>query len=158
MRSWGGTWQFNPSIIRFFRHPKLSENAGYGIDKMLRWKSLTGKNVLIKSDLLVSTVVYPLKSSHLSSLNEGINKGIKSADELKIADLMKSNSKITSKDISAALNLTKSKVERLIASMKKRGFIKRVGSNKGGHWEISPTVYHPNSSNLSSQNKTINEL
>ena len=76
MRSWGGTWQFNPSIIRFFRHPKLSENAGYGIDKMLRWKSLTGKNVLIKSDLLVSTVVYPLKSSHLSSLNEGINEGI----------------------------------------------------------------------------------
>ena len=43
---------------------------------MLRWKSLTGKNVLIKSDLLVSTVVYPLKSSHLSSLNEGINEGI----------------------------------------------------------------------------------
>ena len=25
----------NPGIIRLFRHPKLSENAGYGIDKIL---------------------------------------------------------------------------------------------------------------------------
>ena len=34
----------NPSIIKFFRYPKLAENAVYGIDKIFRWEELTGKN------------------------------------------------------------------------------------------------------------------
>lgn len=50
----------NPSIIKFFRYAKLSENAGYGIDKMLRWKELTGKEVLFESELTHSNVIYPL--------------------------------------------------------------------------------------------------
>ncbi len=50
----------NPSIIKFFRYAKLSENAGYGIDKMLRWKELTGMEISFESDLTHSTVTYPL--------------------------------------------------------------------------------------------------
>lgn len=49
----------NPSIIKFFRYAKLSENAGYGIDKMLKWKSLTGKDIIFSSELTFSTVIYP---------------------------------------------------------------------------------------------------
>ena len=48
----------NPSLIRFFRYAKLGENAGFGIDKMLTWEKLTGKNVEFKSDLVCSTVTY----------------------------------------------------------------------------------------------------
>lgn len=48
----------NPSLIRFFRYAKLGENAGFGIDKMLAWEKLTGKNVDFKSDLVCSTVTY----------------------------------------------------------------------------------------------------
>lgn len=33
----------NPNIIKFFRYPKLSENAGYGIDKIIKWKELESK-------------------------------------------------------------------------------------------------------------------
>lgn len=50
----------NPSIIKFFRYAKLSENAGYGIDKILRWKELTGTEVTFDSELTHSTVIYPL--------------------------------------------------------------------------------------------------
>lgn len=56
----------NPSIIKFFRHPKLSENAGYGIDKIIRWKELTGCEVKFNSDLLISTVTYPLAKKQFS--------------------------------------------------------------------------------------------
>lgn len=48
----------NPSLIRFFRYAKLGENAGFGIDKMLTWEKLTGKNVDFKSDFVCSTVTY----------------------------------------------------------------------------------------------------
>ena len=50
----------NPSIIKFFRYAKLSENAGYGIDKMMMWKEMTGKDVLFESELTHSNVIYML--------------------------------------------------------------------------------------------------
>lgn len=53
----------NPSIIRLFRHPKLSENAGYGIDKILGWERFTRKAVIFESDMLISTVTYPLATT-----------------------------------------------------------------------------------------------
>ncbi len=69
----------NPSIIKFFRYPKLSENAGYGIDKIQRWKYLTGEEVTFHSDMLVSTVTYPFGkavsqsgSNNISSIKQGI--------------------------------------------------------------------------------------
>ena len=62
----------NPSIIKFFRYPKLAENAGYGIEKILHWERLTGKPVIFHSDLLVSTVEYPI--SRQLGENNGENK------------------------------------------------------------------------------------
>ena len=63
----------NPSIIKFFRYPKLAENAGYGIEKILHWERLTGKPVIFHSDLLVSTVEYPI--SRQLGENNGENSG-----------------------------------------------------------------------------------
>ena len=48
----------NPSIIKFFRYAKLSENAGYGIDKMMRWQQLTGGKVEFDTTLVSSTITY----------------------------------------------------------------------------------------------------
>lgn len=50
----------NPNIIKFFRFAKLAENAGYGIDKIMRWKSLTGKKVEFFTNRLQTTVTYYL--------------------------------------------------------------------------------------------------
>lgn len=131
----------NPSIIRFFRHPKLSENAGYGIDKILKWKNLTGKDVLIDSDLMISTITYPFNKSNLSpqneAINEVINDAIKSKDEKKLIEVIKSNNRLTIPEIAKTLTFSKSKVDRLIADLKARGLISRVGSNKTGYWKVT---------------------
>ncbi len=60
----------NPSIIKFFRYAKLSENAGYGIDKMLKWKSLTGMDVTFESELTHSNVIYYLPGKNPSSTHQ----------------------------------------------------------------------------------------
>ncbi|MCF0201564.1 MAG: putative DNA binding domain-containing protein, partial [Bacteroidales bacterium] len=52
----------NPGIIRLFRYPKLAENAGYGIDKMMLWKQLTGCDVTFETDIQSSTVTYWFKN------------------------------------------------------------------------------------------------
>ena len=52
----------NPTIIRLFRHAKLSENSGYGFDKMLVWKEKTGMDVVFNTDLLLSDITFYRKT------------------------------------------------------------------------------------------------
>lgn len=128
----------NPSIIKFFRHPKLSENAGYGIDKIIKWKELTGCDVKFESDLLISTVTYPLnkvnsrQSEHLDGENNGENN-----DENRLIEQIKLNPKITQPQLSEILGFSVRKVNRLISSLRKSGKISRVGKTKGGYWVIN---------------------
>lgn len=129
----------NPSIIKFFRHPRLSENAGYGIDKILRWKELTGKDVIFESDILIATVTYPLSANVLSRQEETggvINGVIKSEDERIVLSLIQSNNDITVSQIAEKSGFSPRKVDRLIAALKEYGVIRRIGSNKTGSWEI----------------------
>ena len=130
----------NPSIIKLFRHPRLSENAGYGIDKILiRWKELTGKDVIFESDVLIATVTYPLSANVLSRQEETggvINGVIKSEDERIVLSLIQSNNDITVSQIAEKSGFSPRKVDRLIAALKEYGVIRRIGSNKTGSWEI----------------------
>jgi len=66
----------NPIIIKLFRFAKLSENAGYGIDKMKRWTTLTGKNVGFRSDVTHATVTYFKKFDINDGVNDPVNDGV----------------------------------------------------------------------------------
>ena len=128
----------NPSIIRLFRHPKLSENAGYGIYKILGWEKLTGKPVTFDSDMLISTVTYPLptaKESGSGGENNGENG--ENNDENKVLDIIRRTPNITQPLIAAQTGFSTRKVNRLISSLKVKDKIVRVGKTKGGHWEIN---------------------
>ncbi len=45
-------------IVLGFRYTKLAENAGYGMNKVLSWRKLTGEEVLFDSNLTRATVAY----------------------------------------------------------------------------------------------------
>lgn len=127
----------NPSIIRLFRHPKLSENAGYGIDKILGWERLTGKSVTFDSDMLISTVIYPLATTK-DSRDVGDNNGgneKKSTKERMIA-LLKDNPRITRASLSERLGISSSNVQFHIERLKSEGVIERVGSSRNGYWKF----------------------
>lgn len=128
----------NPSIIRLFRHPKLSENAGYGIDKILGWEKFTGKAVIFESDMLISTVTYPLattKDSRKVGENNGENG--ENNDENRVLDIIRKIPSITQPKIAAETGFSIRKVNRLISSLRTKGKIIRIGKTKGGHWEIN---------------------
>ncbi len=66
----------NPSIAKMFRLAGLSENVGFGMKKILRWKELTGKDVEITSAMDYSLVTFTLGKAtnvgkeHLKKLPE----------------------------------------------------------------------------------------
>ena len=63
----------------------------------------------------------------------GINVGI---NEQKVLELLRKNNQITAKEITGLLGISLRHSERLITSLKQKGMIQRVGSNKNGYWEI----------------------
>ncbi len=70
-------------------------------------------------------------------INEHINEHIKlTHNEKLIVDAIISNSMISQNKLSEILGVSKSTIRRATDSLKEKKIIKRVGSNKGGHWEI----------------------
>ena len=53
-----------------------------------------------------------------------------------ILELLKENPKLSAKKLSEQIGITSRAVEKQLASLVEKGFIKREGSPKGGHWEV----------------------
>ena len=67
--------------------------------------------------------------------NVGINVGINKTEK-SVLSLLISNSDITTDEMAIELGVTKRTIERTLVGLKKKGKIKRVGSNKSGKWII----------------------
>lgn len=102
----------NPILVKLFRFAKLSENAGYGIDKMLTWEKLTSRKVDFSSDLVCSTVVYNRIIDEEQNIAEGSSEqdDVQSADSVLIIDSQKVASNSTSNSTSSSTSNSTSNV------------------------------------------------
>ena len=125
----------NPTIINLFRYVKLSESAGYGIDKMLRWEKLTKQAVDFETSILYSTITYHLpKSGMKSDMKSGQKSGQKTREQ--ILKLIKKNPSVTRMQLTEELGISSSAIQRHIKILKEMVKIRRVAPDKGGYWEI----------------------
>ena len=58
------------------------------------------------------------------------------AAEIKILELIKNNSTYKTMDFVEITNYSEAYINKLIRGLKDKGYIKRVGSNKSGYWDI----------------------
>lgn len=49
---------------------------------------------------------------------------------------MRENPKVTVSQIAARLRMSRTAADKNIQILKSKGYIKRVGAAKGGHWEV----------------------
>lgn len=128
----------NPNILRFFKLAKLSENGGYGLDKIREWHELTGCEVNIRSSITHSTVEFfmPIGAIQRHSAPNDANNGANNDVETKILALIGANNKISLNELAKQVGVPERTFDRIIIAMKENGIIKRVGSARGGHWEI----------------------
>ena len=54
----------------------------------------------------------------------------------KIIDIIKQSPKITAKEISIVLGISSRGVEKQIKNLREQGILRRIGPDKGGHWEV----------------------
>ena len=134
------------------QHARLSENAGYGIDKMLMWEQKRGK-VDFTDDVVSSTIVFYLNKAEdtlrfsISDTQGGTQGGTmettpqKSSQKSsqKVLELISVDDKITTQEMADKLEISRRAVAKTIAKLQSAGILRRVGPDKGGHWEIIPT-------------------
>lgn len=78
------------------------------------------------------------KRRGVGGVEKGVEKGVEnlSANEKKIYTLIEKNPSISKGSMAKTGNLTKKTVEYNLEKLKAKGFIKRIGPAKGGHWEV----------------------
>ena len=57
-------------------------------------------------------------------------------NQKKIIKLIKDNSAISKKELSHKIGISTTAIDKNISQLKKKGLLRRVGPDKGGHWEI----------------------
>lgn len=129
----GKTEPVNKELMKVFLQCGIVEQSGHGVPIVVR--EYGEKAYTFSANMI--TVTIPLNKSQDVGINVGINVGIKSANyENDIIAMVKENSKITAKEIADKLGVTSRTIDRTIKQLKDSGKIKRVGSNKTGHWEV----------------------
>jgi len=59
-----------------------------------------------------------------------------SVNQKNIFDLIKANNNITQEELSHKIGINQRNIRNNISKLKKLNLIKRIGPDKGGHWEI----------------------
>ena len=72
---------------------------------------------------------------HVEKDEKDVEKDVEKTSE-KIIKLMKEEPYITIKEIGTRLEVTRRTIEDQIKRLKQRGLVRRVGPDKGGHWEV----------------------
>lgn len=66
---------------------------------------------------------------------EGIEKGDQKS-KVKVIDMIVRNPSITIPEIAATLEMSIPGIEKIIRSLKEKNCLRRIGPDKGGHWEV----------------------
>jgi len=149
--SWypGGKAALESQIDKFLANAKKEDNsglislisphAGYmysGSVAAFAYKQLEG--------MKINTVIIIAPSHHVpikgaSVYNKGAFRtplGLVEIDEDLSDKLIKENPYISKKELSEAIGISTTAVDKNITRLKKEGLLKRSGPDKGGHWEI----------------------
>ncbi|MCQ2274374.1 MAG: Fic family protein [Bacteroidales bacterium] len=135
-------------LERFFRNLLLGEHNELKNRYLhIRWNSNDENNSVVQESYApfnrTKRSVENIKNTEKSSVEttKSSVETTKSSVEIEkssveIVRLMTENPKITAAQIAERLGITTRAVEKQIAKLRTKEIIKRVGSNKGGHWEI----------------------
>lgn len=91
-------------------------------------------NLLLGEKNLLDNREMQIKDSTMSGKESSQKSSQKSSH--KILELMKQNPAITTTELAQLLNISRRAIAKQIALLKEKGLIRRIGPDKGGHWEV----------------------
>lgn len=113
----------NPKLSDIFLQLHISERTGRGVPIIIN--KYGKKSYEFRENSIVVTIPF-----------EWINSPKKISSKDKILKEIENDSSITQEELSKIVGIGKTAVQNNIKYLKENGYIKRIGSNKKGYWEI----------------------
>lgn len=136
----------NPVIARVFKEIGLADELGSGVRRLFKYcRTYCGHDPeLIEGDvfslrLALSEAVDPTSVTGLaetSGKTSGKTERTSGKTSGRILEILRQDSSITIPELAARLDVTERSIERNIHNLRESGHLRRVGSAKGGHWEV----------------------
>lgn len=127
----------NKELMRIFRDVDLVESLGTGLLRVL--KVYKEENFVFMEHFTRVVIPYAWIPSSDENIVGNIVENIVEklpATQAKIVKLLRENPYISAKMISDAIGIATRNVQVHIKKLQENGIIRRVGPDKGGHWEI----------------------
>ncbi len=133
----------NPIIADLFHRMDKVERMGTGINRMRTLMIEAGlKEPVFEMDSFFRAIFYRDPQYSLKA-DEAEKKGTEETTQKttrkttqKIIEAIAKKADITQKELAALIGITEDGVKYHIARLKRKGILKRIGPDKGGHWEI----------------------
>jgi predicted HTH transcriptional regulator len=139
----------NEILASIFLQLRLSERSGRGVPKIVG--AYGRESIRIEKNFIVVTIPFNRINVTPFELNEGVGSDVPNGSQngsvkgsvkssvkssVKIIEMMKENPEITIPMMAEILHLTTRAIEKNVAKLQAKGFVKHVGPAKGGHWEV----------------------
>ena len=162
----------NSVLMRIFLKLGIVEHTGHGIPKIIQ---KYGKEAFDVHDRYINVVIpfnkqvlvvspkklvqtYDEQAGNDKVSNNDFNPQIKLTNIERLFVLQLTNNADASYDeIASNLGVSRSTISRLLASLKGKGCIKRVGTNKGGYWKILIDLKQNHIDHANDENDRIND-
>ena len=144
---------FNPDIAKVFFMSGMIEAWGRGIEKMIEgckahgvpepvfrgeptglWVQFKNHDADMKKELEKKKNMVIIKSKRKVTLKTPLKVTLKTP--LKILEMLTENPDMTIPELARGINKSKSAVKRAVRKLKRENRLKRIGPDKGGHWEV----------------------
>jgi ATP-dependent DNA helicase RecG len=142
----------NPVLCRFFRQIGRAEELGSGVLNITRYLPFFAKGKtaqFVEDNPFVTIIPLPVETSGRGTgrppgelkeegergLVEGLVEGL-AETQRKILKLMSANPNISKRELAAGIGVSTTAIDKNIASLKVKGLLRRIGPDKGGHWEV----------------------
>jgi len=130
----------NPIIADLFHRMGKVERIGMGIKRMRDLCRKAGlKEPVFEIDPFFKVIFYRDPEYSLKGGQKGLADRLveKLADsQKKILWLTSENPRISKRDLSERIGISTTAIDKNIQMLKQKGLLKRVGSAKGGHWQV----------------------
>ena len=115
-----------------YLHTDIVEELGSGMRKMFKYTPLYANG---KEPIIEEQDVYRIEIPYIPTL-QGSDVDTTQKTTQKILDQIKANPYISRQELAELCGLTSDGIKYNIRKLREKGIIKRIGPDKGGHWEV----------------------
>lgn len=139
----------NRELMRVFRDVEMVESLGSGMQRIMRKytkdnfefgdnyvRMVVPYNWIDEQEKVTSKVTGKVTRKVTRKVTGKITGKVTEKTSDKLLRLIAVNPKITLARMMAALSMSQSSVRKVLRNLQKEGLLRRVGPDKGGHWEI----------------------